>query len=92
MTRIIINGTSDGALINCVHLWNLKYVDNASYFLRDPQNSCLECDMVTEHQLSTPMEAESVSKLYLRGWLLVWVVQVMQVMCDEFQENKHTSL
>ena len=31
MTGSFINGLIDGALINYVHLWTLKFVDNAPY-------------------------------------------------------------
>ena len=35
MTVIVINGPINGALINVVHLWTLKYVDNAPSFLKE---------------------------------------------------------
>ena len=41
MTEIVINGPSDGSLINCVHLWNLKSVDNLMSFLKDPHKVLL---------------------------------------------------
>ena len=34
MTRIIMNGQSNVALINCVQLWTLKSVDNALSFFK----------------------------------------------------------
>ena len=41
MTRIVIIGPSDCAVINCVHLWTLKYIDNTSSFLKGPQKVLL---------------------------------------------------
>ena len=34
MTIIVINGPSNGAFINSVHLWDFKYVDNALSFFK----------------------------------------------------------
>ena len=34
ITRIVIDVPIDGALINCVQLWTLKYVDNAPSFFK----------------------------------------------------------
>ena len=42
MTGIVIIGPSDGALINCVHLCNLKSVENAPSFLKGVQKDLLE--------------------------------------------------
>ena len=41
MTVIVINGPSDGALINYVHLWTLKYVDNSSSFFKVPHKALI---------------------------------------------------
>ena len=38
------------------------------------------------------MENPSVPKLSWKVWLLVWLVPVMQVMYNEYQEAKHLSL
>ena len=41
MTGIVINSPIDDALINVVHLWTLKSVDNMSPFLKGPQKVLL---------------------------------------------------
>ena len=92
MTGIVIDGPSDVALIDHVHLWTLKSVDNVPYFLRGYKNPFLECDMVIEQQLSTPMENSLVSNLSFRVWLMVWFAPVMQKMCDYSHEAKQPAL
>ena len=42
MTGIVIDGPSDVALIDHVHLWTLKSVDKALYFLKAPHKVLLE--------------------------------------------------
>ena len=39
-----------------------------------------------------PMENSSVSNLAWQDWLLVWVITVIKVMCDESQEAKQMEL
>ena len=42
MIGIVINVPSDGTIINCVHHWSLKSVDNAPPFFTGPQKVLLE--------------------------------------------------
>ena len=78
--------------MNCVHLWNLKSVDNTPSFLGVPTKSWLKFYMVTEHRLSIPIWTLSVSKLSWKNYMMVWVVPFMQVICDVLQEAKNLSL
>ena len=42
MTGIVVNGPSNDALMNCVHLWTLKFVDNTPYSFKESYKVLLE--------------------------------------------------